>query len=42
MLYRRIDRADGRSVWFRRLFIDVASAALEASGCRMGISRAAA
>ncbi|APO66806.1 LysR family transcriptional regulator protein [Rhizobium gallicum] len=42
MLYRRVDRADGRSVWFRRLFIDVASAALEASGCRMGNSRAAA
>jgi LysR family transcriptional activator of mexEF-oprN operon len=41
MLYRRVDRADGRSVWFRRLFIEVAAAALEASGCRMGIAQAA-
>ncbi|TCU19208.1 LysR family transcriptional regulator [Rhizobium sullae] len=42
MLYRRVDRADGRSVWFRCLFLEVASAALEASGCSVGISRAAA
>ena len=42
MLYRRIDQADGRAVWFRRLFIEVADAALEASGCKAGISQAAA
>ncbi|MBY3194475.1 LysR family transcriptional regulator [Rhizobium laguerreae] len=42
MLYRRVDQADGRARWFRRLFLDVASQALEASGCRVSISRAAA
>jgi len=42
MLYRRIDQADGRARWFRRLFLDVASQALEASGCRVSISRVAA
>lgn len=41
MLYRRVDRADGRSVWFRRLFVDVVVAALEASGCTTNVSRAA-
>jgi DNA-binding transcriptional LysR family regulator len=41
MLYRRVDKADERSAWFRRLFVEVAAAALEASGCRMGISMAA-
>jgi DNA-binding transcriptional LysR family regulator len=41
MLYRRVDRADGRSVWFRSLFIEVVSAALKASGCSMGVSMAA-
>ena len=42
MLYRRVDQADGRARWFRGLFLDVASVALEASGCRVSISRAAA
>ncbi|NLS02714.1 LysR family transcriptional regulator [Rhizobium sp. P32RR-XVIII] len=42
ILYRRVDRADERSIWFRRLFVEVAGAALEASGCKMGISKAAA
>ncbi|NKM69047.1 LysR family transcriptional regulator [Rhizobium laguerreae] len=42
MLYRRVDQADGRARWFRRLFLDVASEALEASGCRVSISRVAA
>lgn len=42
MLYRRVDRTDARAVWFRRLFVEVAGAALEASGCRMCISKAAA
>ncbi|CAN7694199.1 MAG: LysR family transcriptional regulator [Rhizobium sp.] len=41
MLYRRVDRADGRSVWFRKLFVDVVEAALKASGCSMTISKAA-
>jgi len=42
MLYRRVDHADGRAVWFRKLFIEVASAALEASGCTVSIAKAAA
>ncbi|MBY3302311.1 LysR family transcriptional regulator [Rhizobium laguerreae] len=42
MLYRRVDQADGRARWFRRLFLDVAREALEASGCRVSISRVAA
>ncbi|HWT58442.1 MAG TPA: LysR family transcriptional regulator, partial [Rhizobium sp.] len=42
MLYRRVDQADGRARWFRRLFLDVAGEALVASGCRVSISRAAA
>ncbi|EJB03584.1 transcriptional regulator [Rhizobium leguminosarum bv. trifolii WSM597] len=42
MLYRRVDQADGRARWFRRLFLDVADEALVASGCRVSISRAAA
>lgn len=41
LLYRRVDRADGRSQWFRRVFVEVAAEALEASGCSMGISKAA-
>ena len=41
MLYRRVDRADGRSVWFRRLFVDVVEGALKASGCSMTVSKAA-
>jgi DNA-binding transcriptional LysR family regulator len=40
MLYRRVDRADGRSVWFRRLFVDV-EGALKASCCSMTVSKAA-
>lgn len=42
MLYRRVDHADSRASWFRALFVEVAGAALEASGCKMGISRIAA
>lgn len=42
MLYRRVDHADSRGAWFRDLFVDVAAAALEASGCKAGISRIAA
>ena len=42
MLYRRVDQADGRARWFRRLFIEVANEALEASGCCVSISRTAA
>jgi DNA-binding transcriptional LysR family regulator len=41
MLYRRVDRADGRSVWFRRLFVDIVEGALKASGCSMTVSKAA-
>ncbi|MGO4567137.1 LysR family transcriptional regulator [Rhizobium sp. 2YAF20] len=41
MLYRRVDQTDGRAVWFRRLFVEVVAVALEASGCRTGISQAA-
>jgi DNA-binding transcriptional LysR family regulator len=42
MLYRRIDKADGRARWFRDLFVEVAGAALEEAGCSMGIMKAAA
>lgn len=42
MLYRRVDRADERASWFRRLFVEVADAALLASGCRAGICAEAA
>lgn len=35
MLYRRVDHADERQAWFRRLFIEVAMAALVDSGCRI-------
>ena len=41
MLYRRVDRADGRSVWFRRLFVDVVEGALKASCCSITVSKAA-
>ncbi|MDL2408006.1 LysR family transcriptional regulator [Rhizobium calliandrae] len=41
MLYRRVDQADSRSVWLRRLFVEVVREALEASGCRIGVSTAA-
>lgn len=41
MLYRRIDRADGRALWLRRLFIEVAGVVLQQSGCRSEVSRAA-
>lgn len=41
MLYRRIDQEDGRARWFREVFIEVASEALEASGCSVCISRPA-
>lgn len=41
MLYRRVDQADSRAVWLRRLFVEVVTDALEASGCSMGVSNAA-
>ncbi|SFA79711.1 DNA-binding transcriptional regulator, LysR family [Rhizobium sp. NFR07] len=41
MLYRRVDEADGRSIWFRRLFAQVAEEVLAASGCRCEVARAA-
>lgn len=41
LLYRRVDRADGRALWFRRVFVEVAGEALAASGCSMGIVQAA-
>lgn len=41
LLYRRVDRADGRAQWFRRVFVEVAAEALEASGCSCGIMQAA-
>jgi DNA-binding transcriptional LysR family regulator len=42
MLYRRVDRADERAAWFRRLFVEVADKALLASGCKAGICAEAA
>lgn len=41
LLYRRVDRADGRAQWFRRVFVEVAAEALQASGCSCGIMQAA-
>jgi hypothetical protein len=41
MLYRRVDQADSRAVWLRRLFVDVVTEALKASGCSIGVSTAA-
>lgn len=41
LLYRRVDRADGRSQWFRRVFVEVAAEALRTSGCSCGIAEAA-
>jgi LysR family transcriptional regulator, mexEF-oprN operon transcriptional activator len=41
MLYRRIDEADGRSIWFRRLFTEVVEEVLSASGCRCEVAKAA-
>lgn len=38
MLYRRVDQADGRLAWFRKLFIEVAANALRTSGCQVGIT----
>lgn len=38
MLYRRVDQADSRSVWLRRLTVEVLRDALAASGCSMGVS----
>src|SRR5262249_31179083 len=38
MLYRRVDRADSRSVWLRRLTVEAVSDALSARGCSMGVS----
>ncbi|HDR9760825.1 TPA: LysR family transcriptional regulator [Burkholderia cepacia ATCC 25416] len=41
-LYRRVDHADERSIWFRRLFVNVVSRALEASSCQTRILAQAA
>ncbi len=41
MLYRRVDEADGRSAWFRQLFVEVARQVLFDTGCRCEIERAA-
>jgi LysR family transcriptional activator of mexEF-oprN operon len=41
VLYRRVDRVDGRARWFRRVFVEVADEVLRTSGCSMGIVRAA-
>ena len=41
MLYRRVDRADGRAQWFRRVFVEVAREALKTSGCSCDIAVAA-
>jgi DNA-binding transcriptional LysR family regulator len=38
MLYRRVDQADSRSVWLRRLTVEVVRDALSASGCSIGVS----
>ncbi len=39
MLYRRVDQADSRSVWLRRLTVGVVQDALAASGCTIGVSK---
>ncbi|MDE1994649.1 MAG: LysR family transcriptional regulator [Rhizobiaceae bacterium] len=41
MLYRRVDRLDSRALWFRRLFVEVATEALDAAGCQIGVSTTA-
>jgi DNA-binding transcriptional LysR family regulator len=41
MLYRRVDRVDGRSQWFRRLFAEVSLDALQSTGCSTGMEMAA-
>lgn len=41
LLYRRVDRADGRAQWFRRVFVEVAREALKTSGCSCDIAVAA-
>src|SRR5262245_2604892 len=38
MLYRRVDQADSRSVWLRRLTVEVVRDALSASGCSIEVS----
>ena len=38
MLYRRVDQADSRSVWLRRLTVEVVRDALSASGSRVDVS----
>lgn len=42
MLYRRVDRADERAAWFRRLFVEVADEVLLTSGCKAEICAEAA
>lgn len=41
MLYRRVDQADGRSVWFRALFVEVIGEVLADTGCAWKAARAA-
>lgn len=41
MLYRRVDHADGRSMWFRQLVAQVAERVLLDAGCRCEVGRAA-
>lgn len=41
MLYRRVDDADGRSMWFRQLVAQVAARVLLDAGCKCEVARAA-
>ena len=41
MLYRRVDEADGRSAWFRKLFTQVVGEVLPQTSCRGAIAAAA-
>ncbi|MBB6484157.1 LysR family transcriptional regulator [Rhizobium lusitanum] len=38
MLYRRVDHADGRAIWLRRLVVEVVADSLRANGCSVGVS----
>ncbi|MET0439055.1 MAG: LysR family transcriptional regulator [Devosia sp.] len=41
LLYRRVDQADGRSMWFRQLLTQVAERVLLDAGCQCEVARAA-
>ncbi|MGV3553285.1 LysR family transcriptional regulator [Rhizobium sp.] len=41
MLYRRVDEAEGRSAWFRQLFIDVVDEVLPQTSCQSVLPAAA-